>query len=74
MHAYLEDLKIAPADLLLSYEEIQQTNKSLVKRSKDNPIILHAAKSYFDLLHAFLNEKSTDELDSKGKIGWYVEI
>jgi hypothetical protein len=74
MHAYLEDINIVPADLLLSYEEILSTNKSLVEKSKDNSIIHHATKSYFDLILSFLNDKSIDGLDSKGKIGWFVEI
>jgi hypothetical protein len=72
MHSYLEDSGIAPAELLLSYEDILKTNKRLADESKGNAIVAKATKCYFDKVCSYLNAKTIDGLDSKGKIGWFI--
>jgi hypothetical protein len=74
MHSYLEDINIAPAELLLSYDGIIKAHRRLIGQIKDNPIVANAAKSYFQMINAFLTDKPTEGLDSKGKLGWYIEV
>jgi hypothetical protein len=74
MHSYLIDLNLAPADLLISYDEIVKQHRRLLEQSKEKPIMAKAVKCYLDMVLAFMAAKNLQDIDSKGRIGWYIEV
>ena len=74
MHGYLEDLNLTPADLLLSYDEILKSHRRLIDQSKNKEIMAKAVKCYLDMVLAFIDAKNLEGIDSKGRIGWYIEL
>ena len=74
MHSYLADLSLTPADLLLSYDEILKSHRRLVDVSRNKEIMGKAVKCYLELVLAFIAAKNLEGIDSKGRIGWYIEL
>jgi hypothetical protein len=40
----------------------------------NNTVIRHAAETYFTFLLGLMKAKSTEGLDSKGRLVWYAEV
>lgn len=72
MHEYLAKINLPEAELLNSFSKILESNKLFLQKAINHDIIRHSAKTYFEFLINFFKTKDSRQLDSKGRIVWYL--